>query len=71
VRQKSARDREIAAVFRNGEAARAFSMKRHDGTAELVDGDYDRVVQRSDRTPAARFRPRLHDRRRPGHEHEG
>jgi len=46
VRQKSARDRAIAALFRSGEAARAFSMKRDDSTAELVDGDYDQVVQK-------------------------
>src|SRR5208282_921714 len=142
VRQKNARDREIAALFRNGEAARALSMKRDPGTAQLVAGDYDQVVQKiadlyiersdalaaqdqalsvtittltnaedgrhqprhprapegaranrgrrpaqcprpnggrrledalgqSDRTLAPRFRPGVHDRRGPGHEHEG
>jgi hypothetical protein len=34
------------AILRGGEAARAFPMKRDDGTAELVDGDYDQVVER-------------------------
>ena len=46
VRQKAARDREIAALFRGGEAGVAFSMKRDDGTAQLVDGDYDQVIQK-------------------------
>ena len=46
VRQKTARDRDIAALFRIGEAARALSMKRGDGTAQLVDGDYNQVVQK-------------------------
>lgn len=46
VRQKAARDRDIAALFRDGEAGVAFSMKRDDGTAKLIDGDYDQVVQK-------------------------
>ena len=46
VRQKAAHHREIASLFRAGEAARALSMKRDDGTAKLVDGDYDQVVQK-------------------------
>jgi hypothetical protein len=46
VRQRSGRDREIASLFRDGEAANALAMKRDDGTATLVDGDYDQVVQK-------------------------
>ncbi|WP_294542205.1 MobF family relaxase [uncultured Rhodoblastus sp.] len=46
VRQKAERDREIAAHFRGGEAGVAFSMKRDDGTAQLIDGDYDQVIRK-------------------------
>jgi hypothetical protein len=45
VRQKSERERKIASLFRDGEAAKAFAMKREDGTARLLEGDYDQVVR--------------------------
>jgi hypothetical protein len=45
VRQKTERDRKIAALFRDGEAAKAFAMKREDGTAQLLEGDTDQVVR--------------------------
>ena len=41
VRQKNDRDRKIAALFRDGEAATALAMKREDGTARLLEGDTD------------------------------
>lgn len=44
VRQKDPRDRKIASLFREGKAAEAFEMKREDGTAKLLEGDYDQVV---------------------------
>jgi hypothetical protein len=45
VRQKNDRDRKIAALFRDGEAATALAMKREDGTARLLEGDTDQVVR--------------------------
>ena len=45
VRQRSDRDRRIASLFRDGEAAAAFAMKREDGTARLLEGDTDQVVR--------------------------
>jgi hypothetical protein len=45
VRQKHRRDRDIAALFREGRTAEAFEMKREDGTARLVEGDYEQVVR--------------------------
>jgi hypothetical protein len=45
VRQRHDRDRKIAALFRNGEAATALTMKREDGTARLLEGDTDQVVR--------------------------
>lgn len=44
VRQKDPGDRKIAALFREGKAAEAFEMKREDGTATLLEGDYDQVI---------------------------
>ncbi|SFK80849.1 MobF family relaxase [Methylocapsa palsarum] len=44
LRQKDSHHREIAALFRDGNAAEAFALKRDDGTAKLVEGDYDQVV---------------------------
>jgi TrwC relaxase/AAA domain-containing protein/CHC2-type zinc finger protein len=38
IRQKSKREREIAGLFRGGEAGRALTMKREDKTVELVQG---------------------------------
>ncbi len=46
VRQKTARAREIATLFRDGEAAQALDMKIADGHAHLIGGDYDQVVAR-------------------------
>ncbi|VFU17594.1 MobF family relaxase [Methylocella tundrae] len=45
-RQKGARDLKIASLFRDGDAETAFEMKREDGTAHLVEGDYDQVVHK-------------------------
>jgi hypothetical protein len=44
MRQATRRGREIAGLFREGEAARAIAMKREDGHAMLVGGDRDQVV---------------------------
>jgi hypothetical protein len=44
MRQATRRGREIAGLFRDGEAARALAMKREDGDAMLLGGDYDQVV---------------------------
>ena len=46
VRQETKRGREIAGLFREGRAAEALAMKRADGTARLIGGDQDQVVQR-------------------------
>jgi hypothetical protein len=45
VRQTNDHDRKIASLFRDGEAAKAFAMKREDGTAQLLEGDTDQVVR--------------------------
>ncbi len=44
VRQTTERGREIAGLFREGQAAKALEMKREDGTARMVGGDRDQVV---------------------------
>lgn len=46
IRQETERGREIAALFRDGNAAEALAMKREDGTAILVGGDQGQVVDR-------------------------
>lgn len=46
VRQDTVREREIATMFRRGDATQALALKRADGTARLVGGDYDQVVER-------------------------
>ncbi len=46
VRQSTPEQRELATTFRNGDAASAIDVKRANGTARLVGGDYDQVVQR-------------------------
>jgi hypothetical protein len=45
IRQTNDRDRKIASLFRDGEATKAFAMKREDGTAQLLEGDTDQVVR--------------------------
>ena len=45
VRQKDDRNRKIASLFRDGKAEDALAMKREDGTARLLEGDYDQVVR--------------------------
>ncbi len=44
VRQETARGREIAGLFRAGNAAKALAMKKEDGTVRMVGGDQDEVV---------------------------
>jgi hypothetical protein len=44
VRQVDRRDRQIAGMFRDSEAESALAMKRDDGTAILVGGDFDQVA---------------------------
>jgi hypothetical protein len=46
VRQQTERERQIVGLFREGRAAEALTMKRADGTAEMVFGGYDGVVSR-------------------------
>jgi ATP-dependent exoDNAse (exonuclease V) alpha subunit len=45
-RQHSEREREIAALFRRGQAAEALEMKQEDGTALLVPGGREATVER-------------------------
>ena len=44
IRQQTRRGREIAGLFREGEAEQALAMKRGDGHARLLGGDRDQVV---------------------------
>jgi hypothetical protein len=44
--RETQRLREIAGLFREGRAAEALAMKRQDGTANLIGGDYGQVVDR-------------------------
>ncbi len=44
VRQATPRAREIAGLFRKGDAQTALNMKREDGTVRMVGGDQDEVV---------------------------
>jgi hypothetical protein len=44
--RETRRLREIAGLFRAGRAAEALVMKRQDGTANLIGGDYGQVVDR-------------------------
>ncbi len=46
MRQVTKRGREIAGLFRDGDAAKGLAMKREDGHAMLVGGDRDQVVAR-------------------------
>ena len=44
VRQQTERERTTSLLFREGQAAEALAVKREDGTARLVAGDYRQVV---------------------------
>ena len=44
VRQVATRDRAIAGLFRDARAGEALAMKREDGTARLLGGDQDQVI---------------------------
>ena len=44
IRQRTRRGREIASLFREGDAEDALAMKRADGHARLLGGDRDQVV---------------------------
>jgi hypothetical protein len=44
VRQVDRRDREIAGMFRDAKAGAALAMKREDGAAMLVGGDFEQVA---------------------------
>ena len=46
IRQRTERERRIAALLREGNAAEALEMKREDGTALLVAGGWDETVRR-------------------------
>lgn len=46
IRQRTEREQEIAGLFREGDAEAALAMKREDGTAILVAGDYHDAVER-------------------------
>ncbi|OJW29993.1 MAG: conjugal transfer protein TraA, partial [Rhodospirillales bacterium 69-11] len=46
MRQTTRRGREVAGLFRDGEAGQALTMKRADGHAMMVGGDRDQVVAR-------------------------
>jgi len=45
IRQQTEREREASLMFREGRAAEALALKREDGTARLVAGDYKQVVE--------------------------
>ncbi len=44
VRQGTERERAASLLFRDGQAAEALALKREDGTARLLSGDYRQVV---------------------------
>ena len=44
VRQQTERERAASLLFRDGQAAEALALKREDGTARLVAGDYHQAV---------------------------
>ena len=46
VRQQTERERDITALLRDGKADAALTLKREDGTAELVPGGYKAAVER-------------------------
>jgi phage/plasmid primase-like uncharacterized protein len=46
IRQDLERERDIATMWRNGEADKAIAAKREDGTAEMVPGGYREAVER-------------------------
>jgi hypothetical protein len=46
VRQETRRARHIAGLFREGRAGEALALKREDGTAMLVGGDEEQVIDR-------------------------
>ena len=45
IRQQTEREREASLMFRDGRAAEALVLKREDGTARLIAGDYRQVVE--------------------------
>ena len=45
IRQQTEREREASLMFREGRAAEALALKREDGTARLIAGDYKQVVE--------------------------
>jgi hypothetical protein len=46
IRQQTEREQKIVSLLREGRAKEALDMKRSDGTAEMVPGDYDKVTAR-------------------------
>jgi phage/plasmid primase-like uncharacterized protein len=50
------REKVIVGLLREGRAKEALDMKREDGTAELVPGDYDKVVTRTAKLYMERLR---------------
>ena len=46
VRQRTEEERETATMFRNDGTSAAIAIKRQNGTAKLVGGDYDQIVAR-------------------------
>jgi conjugative relaxase-like TrwC/TraI family protein len=54
-RQQTEREREIVGLLREGRAAEALTMKRADGTAEMVFGGRDGVIKRAAQLYAERL----------------
>src|SRR5439155_18285384 len=54
--RQSGREKVIVGLLRKGRAKEALDMKREDGTAELVPGDYDKVVTRTAKLYMERLR---------------
>jgi hypothetical protein len=55
-RQQTARERQIAGLFREGRAKEALDMKRADGTAEMAPGGYRETVARIAKLYSKRLR---------------
>ena len=64
IRQETKRERQIAGLLRTGrpdDVAQALSMKRDDGTVELVPGGYREAVERTAELVAARIQANAQD----------
>lgn len=63
IRQETERERDIAGLFRAGDAGIALAMKREDKTVELAPGSYAKVTERVAELMAERVKENGHDKR--------